>query len=502
MANVNKTEQIVKKPKVDEVMGEFGSIGNISQVVQSMQDALDYRGVTVDQLVQMTRNDAQVRGILNSIKSPIKMARAKIVNPKDPNAVEKYSKNKIPTDPKAAPVVIPKYGEEERQFIEKNLLSAPCDGGMEIPIREIAATMATAVRDGYKIFEQVWEQRDGKIWLKKLAYRSNLCTWFKYDGNGNITGAWQQTTVNGLYKDVRYPKEKIAYFIFNKEENPYVGESAFIPVFYHYDKKHKLYAIAHLSYQLNAIPIRLGKHPSSLRGDELLKFRDSLKGLGTAMAMTFPNTCEVEKLESTKSLTEFMPLIQHHDSMMSKAFLTQFMNLGSSGGGGSFALSNDQSDMFLMAVIGLLHDIEEVFNSQIIPPLIDWNFGTKKYPKLMFAPFSDAARSIVVEMFKTMLGARFPNISPEFSMSLEESVSEELGLNLDYDEIKDRQAQDRQKLIDAQLRADAEPVNPTNNRTASGVPANAPPDEEDEPVIPPKNGAKKGKKAIPKEEAA
>jgi hypothetical protein len=134
--------------------------------------------------------------------------------------------------------------------------------------------------------------------------------------------------------------------------------------------------------------------------------------------------------------------------------------------------------MFLMAIIGLLHDIEEVFNSQIIPPLIDWNFGTKKYPKLVYAPFTDAARSIVVDMFKAMLGARFPNISPEFALSLEESVSSELGLDLDYSEIEDRQLQDKQKLIDAQLKADAatppQVVNPTNNRTTSGVPANAP----------------------------
>jgi len=131
-------------------------------------------------------------------------------------------------------------------------------------------------------------------------------------------------------------------------------------------------------------------------------------------------------------------LIQHHDSMMVRAFLVQFMNLGQEGRGGSFALSQDQSDLFLMSLMGLLEDIAYVFNTQVIPQLIDWNFGTKLYPKIVFTPFSDTLRSAVMETFRSLLEARFPQVSEEFVLKLEELVADELGMELDYKAIKAR----------------------------------------------------------------
>lgn len=424
----NKVEETVTtKPQISEI----GAVGHISDMVLTVQnEILDRRNITVDQLVFMTRNDGQARGILNSIKVPVKMARAKI-----------------------KPV---EGGEEEAKFIEKNLLGSSEEGGMEIPINKIAGTMSVAVRDNYKIFEKVWEQREGKIWLKKLAYRSTLSTRFKYDVHGNITGALQNAVMGGDFREVIYPLDKIAYYIYNAEENPYMGESDFYPVFYHYDKKHKLYAIAHLAYQLNAVPIRVGKHPKSLKGKELGDFRDSLKSLGTTVAMTIPNDCEIEGFESSRRLTEFMYLLRHHDGMMSRAFLTQFMNLGQEGSGGSFALSTDQSSLFLMALMGLLDDIAGVFNRQVIPQLIDWNFGTKKYPRLVFSPFSDAIRSVILDTFKALLTSRFPQVTPEFVLELEKSVSDELGLSLDYKEIEARILKERAELMKQQKNMEAD----------------------------------------------
>lgn len=207
-----------------------------------------------------------------------------------------------------------------------------------------------------------------------------------------------------------------------------------------------MYAIAHLAYQLNAVPIRMGSHPPNIKPDALAKFRESLMALGTHVAMTMPVGCEVEKFESDRKLTEFLGLIQHHDSLMSRAFLTQFMNLGQEGSGGSFALSKDQSNLFLMSIMSLLEDIAEVFNTQVIPQLIDWNFGTKKYPKLIFSPFSDTIRSAIMDTFKSLMAARFPQISPEFALKMEESVAEELGIEIDYKEVAERMKKEREAM--------------------------------------------------------
>jgi hypothetical protein len=433
---MSKIEETIK---VDEIelseekpgkrkQAESGVIGNILDTVVTIQNTvLDYRNVTFDQLVFMTKNDGQAKGILNAVKYPVRMARPNI------KAVD--------------------GGEAEAEFVDKNLLKSPGEGGMETPINVITSRMALAVRDGYKIFEKVWEQKEGKLWLKKLAYRSNETTKFTYDKNGSVSGAHQNGSFKDRYVDVYWKKDKIAYYIYNEEENPYVGESDFYPVFYHYDKKHKLYAVAHLAYQLNAVPIRLGSHPKNIAPKDLEAFRDALKALGTHVAMTFPEECEVTPFESKRSLHEFLGLIQHHDSMMSRAFLTQFMNLGQEGRGGSYALSSDQSNLFLMSIMSLLDGIAQVFNTQVIPQLIDYNFGTKKYPTLEFTPFSDTIRSAITSTFYALLAARFPSISPEFALAMEESVSDELGLDLDYKAIRERIEKERAALEQAESNA-------------------------------------------------
>lgn len=405
---------------------ESGVLGDINEMVVTMQDqTLDKRDIEIEQLQFMTRNDGQAKGILNAIKFPVRMARPAIKPAEE-------------------------GGEEEAKFIESVLLKSPAEGGMETPLRTITSRMALGVRDGHKIFEKVFKMEDGKVRLKKLAYRSQETTRFMYDWHGEINGAHQETTFLGKTIDKKWGLDKIAYFVYNSEENPFTGHSDFYPVFYHYDKKHKLYAIAHIAYQLNAVPIRIGSHPKNMSPDALKKFREALKSLGTAVALTHPEECEVTPFESKRGLHEFLALIQHHDSMMSRAFLTQFINLGQEGRGGSYALSSDQSNLFLMSIMSLLDDIANVFNTQVIPQLIDWNFNSKKYPTLEFTPFSDTIRSAITATFHAMLAARFPQISPEFALSMEAAVADELGLEIDYKEVERRIEEERKMLMQAQ----------------------------------------------------
>lgn len=454
------TNELEPKLKESELKSEFGAVGKITDMIENIRnEVLDLRDISLDQIIFMTRNDGNARGLLNAIKYPIKMSRPKIEPPE-------------------------KGGKAETEFIKRNLLGSRNDGGMSIPMSTLTARMALAVRDGYKVFEKVWKVWKGKIWLDKLAYRSTLSTKFKYDKHGNITGAVQSYTdiSTGEWKELPYKLHKIAYFLYNSEENPYMGESAFYPVFYHYDKKHKLYAVSHLAYQLTAVPVRVGYHPKSLRGDDLIKFRNALSAIGTHVTVTMPDTCEIKPFESSRRLTEFLPLLQHHDTMMRMAFLAQFMGLGQEGKGGSFALSQDQSNLFLMSLMGLLDDISQVFNTQVIPQLIDWNFGTRKYPKLVFTPFSDTLRSAVMTTFQGLLQARFPQVSEEFILKLEQQVSEELGMELDYDAIKKKRDEERAALEAAakeSMNEDGVEENPDAGKTKGGTGNAAPKGKEE-----------------------
>jgi len=81
----------------------------------------------------------------------------------------------------------------------------------------------------------------------------------------------------------------------------------------------------------------------------------------------------------TKDLS---PSIEHHDKMIARSILAQFLNLGSTDVG-SFALARDQSSFFLMALKSVGKNICDTVNRYAIPQLVDYNWpGITAYPKL------------------------------------------------------------------------------------------------------------------------
>ena len=64
----------------------------------------------------------------------------------------------------------------------------------------------------------------------------------------------------------------------------------------------------------------------------------------------------------------------------------------------------------------------------------------------MNSPFSDTIRSAIMDTFKSLMAARFPQISPEFALKMEESVAEELGIEIDYKVVEARMKKEREAM--------------------------------------------------------
>ena len=78
--------------------------------------------------------------------------------------------------------------------------------------------------------------------------------------------------------------------------------------------------------------------------------------------------------------------IAHHNREISKNILAQFLELWATGGG-SYALSEDQSDLFLISLSAIARQIAETLNRDLIKQLVDLNFTlaeNQTYPKLKF----------------------------------------------------------------------------------------------------------------------
>jgi hypothetical protein len=308
--------------------------------------------------------------------------------------------------------------------------------------------------------------------LKKLAPRSNDTVTLLSDAHGDFNGFRQQASFGGRFIDVSLSKEKSLLYTFGKEEGPLYGAPLFLPVYYHMDKKHKLYYISHVAFQLLAIPPRIGKLPAGATGQQAVKnkFLHDLGSLGFNAAMVIEDGYEVEAFESARTLADFMPMIEHHNTMAAKAVLGQFMDLATSSTG---RLAGEQSDIFIMGIVAILHDIEKLFNNWVIPQLIDFDFGSRSYPKLRARAFTDSDQQALREVFLQIMTAGANHCSPEFIAKLERKMAGMMDIkDLDYDKIEAdmiAKAEQQQEMLNDQQKAltqaRAQGGNPNRNPT-------------------------------------
>lgn len=388
---------------------------------------------TVAQLVQMRKQDGQARALYRLITLPIRSAlKGMIIQPPEEG------------------------GEEEAKFIEQMFVLPPFAGGMTTNFNRFMAQMLMAIFDGFTAFEKVYYVPStgplkGKIVLKKLAHRPSDTITFLTNEKGGFAGFRQRASVKGKSVDVKIPLERCLYYAANEEENPFYGVSYFQSAFYHYDKKRKMYYVAHLAAQRAAVGTRIGKAPLGASDRQKREFNAALARLGVAQSITLPTPeYEVESLKEGGTY-DFMSMINHHNSAMSKSVLAGFFDDNQGAGQNDSALVNfgQQSDaLFLMMLQTIMDDIAAIINTYVIPEFIDWNFGSGKYPEFVWGAFTDEQKAAITETFKVLGTAQ--TVSPEFLLELEEKVALELGLEIDYEAVKERKAQELEHAQAAQ----------------------------------------------------
>ena len=395
-------------------------------------ETINVMPVTYSELRRLTQQDGQAKGLLRLLTMPIMSAKWDILT-----AEEDLELSSGKTTQKVIASKMSENASPERDLIYQNLFMSVSDGGMSIPFSEIVGTMALAVRDGFKVFEKVFTLNDrGRVVLKKLAYRENDTVSLLVDDHGDFDGFRQQCYFSGRFVDVTIDKDKALLYSFAKADGGIYGAPLFLPVYYHLDKKHKLYYISHVAYQMLAIPPRIGKFPSGADDAVKKKFLKDLATLGFNSAMTIPDSFSIESFESRRHMADFIPLIDHHNQMAAKAILGQFMDLTKSATG---KLAGEQEDVFVLSIVSILKDIEKLFNNWIIPQIVDFNFASRKYPKLRARAFTDTEQEAIAATFKEVVGATTLNCSPEFMVELEKKMAGQLDIkNIDYDMVEKR----------------------------------------------------------------
>lgn len=334
--------------------------------------------------------------------------------------------------------------EEQADFIRGNLLEPPHKGGMQIPMELFIDQALSAMYEGFSLFEKVYELRDNKYVIKRLAHRDSLTLTLIRDDEGGYGGVRQRTIdYNNASIDVTIPAYKTFLFTYGKSRSFLYGRSAFKSLYPRYDKKKRLEYLDSIAIQADAIKPKILKRTAETisvadkdGGNKAIqsarnRAMDVLSRLGerkSVAAIPYGYDVDVLDTEGRDPHTS----IERQNSEMARAFHANIVltaTQGSASNVGSYSLSTNQKDLLQTAVTGVMKLLESHINQYIIADLIDLNFPVKHYPEFHFDTPDELVISAIYDAFKLLITKG--RISDDMAKGIEDSTASRLDIDLD-----------------------------------------------------------------------
>lgn len=361
---------------------------------------------------KMRRGDAKIKMCINAVINPIKSASWTVQAAGD-DPVQKMHKD----------------------FVEYVLFDA-LDKRWRAQLHEILSM----VTYGYSLFERIHKvvlnhpRWGNHITYKALAYRSQrtIERWELEERTGKLV-AVEQWAFGDAQRMVTIPAKFLTLFSLDKEGQNFEGVSMLRPAYGAWRRKQTYLKLEAIGQEKHAIPTPLLRVPEGKANTD--EFDNAVDVLQKWIAhqsqyVTMPEDWKIDFISTEFDASKVRVSIEAENKEMVNAFMANFLELGQ-GGSGSYALSMDLSDFFLGGIEHIAQLICEVFNDEVIPEIIDLNFGKQEaYPFLSCAGISDKIGSEFGTLLKSLVDSKV--VVPD--LKLEEDVRQRMGLPEKSDE--------------------------------------------------------------------
>ena len=355
---------------------------------------------------KMRRGDAQVRATLAACKLPVQSAKWDVV-PAESNSESRVASraehdSRFATRHSLASTGAGKNtaakASEVARFVKHNLF-----GGLEFRTStgalvsqswdEVVRNALLMLDFGCAVHEDVWTVDGEHIRLRRLAARYPLTyyQWVVDEDGETLLALIQAGYRRAQFLNVSMPVEKMCRFTYQQEAANFWGIALQRSMYPHWYAKNSLYRIDAIACERNALGIPVFKLPvgfSKEDKDAAFNFVTQLAAhecTGMVEPPGDPSTgfrivgCEGR-------VREVMPSIQHHNTMISRAALAMFLELGVEAHGGSRALGQSHTDFFFLALQSLADQVALALRNTSVRRLVEYNFGEgAPMPKLVAA---------------------------------------------------------------------------------------------------------------------
>lgn len=275
---------------------------------------------------------------------------------------------------------------------------------LETEMNEIVKQMITAILWGYSVHELIFGiNEDGKLYLKNtvpLHIKTLQNDAFIYDDDGTLVGVHQE--YKGETVDI--PINKCLKYSFNANYDEDYGNGLlydFRPIV---EDKLNINDWLMTFLERHESPTLYGKTDDNVRRDELLAaFEDVRDG---TMGMVVGREDDVGVLESSHRGETFFRTLQYKDNQIFRRYYLGNLLLGDNSQTGTYAQSQTQFDFGKLVFDGILEEIANCFQKQVINPLVKWDFNDLTLaPTISFDKFTtgdiQALFSIIQPLIQT-----------------------------------------------------------------------------------------------------
>jgi hypothetical protein len=348
--------------------------------------------LSVEVFDKMRREDAQVASVMRAVTLPIRGAEWMI----DPAGARDEVVELV-----AADLGLPIKGREPVQALRTK-------GRFQWGDHTRLALLALV--HGHSFFEQVYQPEDGKLHLKKLAWRpprsiSNI----DVGRDGGLVSISQHGVSEPITVD------RLVAYVNDREGGNWIGQSLLRTVYKNWLLKDRMLRAQALTVERNGlgVPVYTGAGvPDGVEGDKITEWQESEKQAGLKLAKGFrageaagasiPNGATLDLKGVSGKLPDTDGPIRYHDEQIARGGLAHFLNLGTQTG--SWALGSTLADFFTGSLNAVAEHIRDVAQAHVVEDLVDWNWGEKEpAPRLVFKPIG--AGGLTAEALKILVDA-------------------------------------------------------------------------------------------------
>lgn len=351
---------------------------------------------------QMRRSDATVRALLAAYQMPIRSSKW-YVQPYDdsPDSVRMAD------------------------FMHDNLWSYG-DQTFDSFLREALNYLTFGFSCFEKVFDWMEGEWEGKLGWFKFGYRypNTRFRWNfenQYGAGGVVHRRFKSMTQLAPpdYRLTDIPAEKLIVFSHDKEGDNLDGISLLRAVYKHWLIKDILYKIQGIGLERASVGVPYARYLMDVAPATITYVQNMLQNLridDQAYVAFDGNEVEIGFLDGKFNAQALQLAIEHHDDLIIKSGLAQFVNLGtrSSGTTGSYALSEAQSQMFLDALNGEANYLASEFHMQATIQLLEYNFPNVDRSKMPRLAHGDIGQRAINNMAMALNAfAQYGFLSPD-----------------------------------------------------------------------------------------